>query len=1252
MDQGNPAQSSLGVVVVYFREQEYTGIKFSRSARDVSLQENAAQGTVVTQTQAQYPDGSQTGISYSLFSGNQMSSFGINPITGEIWVQKSEGLDFEESPRLRLVVKAETASSSSYMAVNLILEDVNDNLPRFHLQNYVAYIREAQGYDFPIIQVSAEDLDQSQNAQVTYSLRSSSMSALFKIDPVTGSISTAAIMDREIWTQTKLVVTAMDRGIPRLAGSATLTVIIVDLNDNRPMIPVPREVRVPEDTMIGTIITQVTGNDVDTGPALSYTLQLDADTEGLFGIHRFGGGVSLTGALDYESRSWYSLTIHSSDSKHHSEANLTVLVEDVNDNRPVFTQELYQVTVSEHLPADSVVITVTATDRDSGDNGRVTYRVVSSTRGAFYIDLNNGTVFVNQKTEFDFENPSILVLVEARDHGIPSLSSFATIQIQVSDINDNAPIFHQSEYRATMSEDNLPGSTILTLEAIDGDLSRDNCGFDFAITSGNSGNTFQIESSVRFLEGKGFQTVGSIILVEELDFEAIPKYNLTVVVSDRGIPQQSSSVPILISITDANDNPPAFSRAEYNIILSEGVATGTEILHLSASDPDSAPNGEVQYSISSGNENELFQVDMWTGVLKLRKTLSGESQSSHVIVVQATDGQGHYAFVPVTIEVKDINDNRPYFPLKQVTASIRENQPKNALVTILHAIDHDRGLYGQLKYFMFDNSKDGKNAFLINQTTGEIRTRSSFDYEKVNSFNFVVGAMDTGNYSATVTVQVYVTGMDEYDPVFTSSEFLFEVPDGAKKGQVIGRVQAKDEDGGVDGIVLYSMLDPSPYFEMNKSNGEISLKMDSYSRPVSRSKRELRQMTLKVTAHSPLETSRVAVAKVRVDVTHTTFGIHTDMNTALLSVIAVSLGTIVILILIALALFFVKLRCQRKYHKGHGRKLGSSTMMHKFEETKFATNEIIYHQALPGYTSESRNNSGHFTRGGSLDPSHSSGRGSAEVEVAEDDEIRMINEYPRVSSISSSMQERLSARGPDSGIQQDADQLSDVSCEPSIDTSGWLKKKKGSLNGSIVSGSMYRDDASSYISVGRGLNISHPKDYTFPADGKPAVDGSLTAIVATDEELRGSYNWDYLLNWCPQFQPLASVFTEIARLKDETTPHHSRRHFLHKAKLTESRIDPPPLITSVAHPGAKTVPPKPAIGRTYPHLGSFRRSPLSDQGSISSLAMSPSFSPSLSPLAAHSPAVTPFSVSQGPSASVISATNHHLEHSEEGDLRI
>jgi len=95
--------------------------------------------------------------------------------------------------------------------------------------------------------------------------------------------------------------------------------------------------------LIGTLITQVTGNDVDSGPSLSYSLLLDSDTQGKFGIHRFGGDVSLTASLDFEERTWYILTVRSSDTKQQSYANLTVLVEDVNDNAPVFSQDLYEV---------------------------------------------------------------------------------------------------------------------------------------------------------------------------------------------------------------------------------------------------------------------------------------------------------------------------------------------------------------------------------------------------------------------------------------------------------------------------------------------------------------------------------------------------------------------------------------------------------------------------------------------------------------------------------------------------------------------------------------------------------------------------------------------------------------------------------------------------------------------------------------------------------------------------------------------
>lgn len=682
-------------------------------------------------------------------------------------------------------------------------------------------------------------------------------------------------------------------------------------------------------------------------------------------------------------------------------------------------------------------------------------------------------------------------------------------------------------------------------------------------------------------------------------------------------------------------------------------------------DPDSTPNAEVQYSISSGNEVNLFTVDPWSGALKLQRALDREHQPTHVVIVQATDGQGHFALAPVIVEVKDVNDNHPFFPVDVLIASIRENQPANSAVTVLHAIDHDTGVFGQLKYYMLERSGAGKESFAVDQNSGEIRSKIPFDFEKVNTFSFVAVAADSGNHSATVTVQVFVTGEDEYDPLFTSSDFSFEVPEGAKKGQSIGQVQASDEDEGVDGIVLYSLTASSPYFDVNKTTGVVFLKLDSSGSSSSsgsgRSKRETRVMTLDVQAHSPLDTSRTTTAQVSIDVTNTNFGLAADVNILVISIVAVSLGFIVLLVVMAVVVFLVKSRRRKKGQETGNRTVASGTALQKLDDCSPGPGgERIYHQALPGYAGDQGGaGGGPYTRGGSLDPSHSSGRGSAEA--AEDDEIRMINEYPRVASITSSMQEHISARGPDSGIQQDADQLSDISCEPAaLEGSTWFKGKKlgGSLSGTLLSGQLpvYRDEGGGYLGVGRGLNISLPKDYAFPEDGKPSVDGSLTAIVASDEELRGSYNWDYLLNWCPQFQPLANVFTEIARLKDETAQQsqNPRQPFQPKPKMDpKPRIDPPPLITSVAHPGAMSVPPKvPVIGRTFPHLASLRRSPISHEGSISSAAMSPSFSPSLSPLAARSPAVSPFGVNQGPSASMISTREPSLEQSPDHEMRI
>ncbi|XP_035755124.1 protocadherin-16 [Egretta garzetta] len=1189
-DLGQPALSSTGVVVIHLQEEPYRGLRFPRSTSDVALPENAAPGTTVASIQAMHTGGSSGRITYSIVSGNEKNAFLIQPSSGAISVQDSSSLDFEASPRLRLVVQAETAASFGFMAINLNLQDVNDNLPRFQLQNYVAFIWESQSYDSPVIQVLADDPDQGANGQVTYAINQSlPMAGLYHIDPQTGTITTAAILDREIWSQTRLVVTAVDRGTPPLVGSATLTVVVMDINDNSPTIPFPWEVRVPENTLLGTQIAQLTGNDVDSGPTLSYTLVLDGDAMGTFSVLRYGGRIALTGPLDYEQRSHYTLTLRASDTRHETEANLTVIVEDMNDNAPTFSQGFYQVALPEHTPAGSTLLTVSATDPDSGSNGDVTFRLAVPSPD-IAIDPSNGTLFTIRRVEFNTSQPTLDLVVEASDHGSPSLSSWTTVQLQVLDVNDHSPSFQVPRYNASVPEDLRPGTTVLTLEAGDADLSRENAGFDYTIVSGNGGNAFQVESRVAWAGGH-LRTQGALVLVEPLDFEAIPVYNLTVAASDRGLPQRSTTVPVLITVQDVNDNPPVFARAEYRTAVSESTPPGTELLRMVAHDADSGPHGHVHYTISSGDQHGLFQLHESTGALCLARPLDREAQALHALVVQATDMPGgHFALVPVAIEVKDINDNKPYFPVEVLSASMRENLPPGTLVTTLRAVDADTGVFGELRYTVLEQPVgepgmvEGRDAFSVNSSSGELRSRLTFDYERAKAFQLLVRATDAGNASATVTVRVLVTGEDEYDPIFLSPSFNFEVPEGARKGQSIGRVLATDEDEGADGVVLYSLAKPSPYFAINQTTGSIYLRVDSQPQAgAGRAKREPREMSLEVQARSPLPASRSASAQVTIDVTHTSFGLAPDLNLLLVAV-AASLGVVVVLAAVAIVLALVRSRHRRGREKPEGDgPLGRSGSLQKLsrEEPALPGGEHIYHQALPGYGGEP---AGPYTRGGSLDPSHSSGRGSGQG--AEDDEIRMINEYPRVASITASMQEHISARGPDSGIQQDADQLSDISCEPAaLESAQWFKSKKGS-----------------------GLLLPGPPPQLYREDGG-----------------------------------------EFARLKDESS---LRKPFPTKPKAEpKPRIDPPPLITSVAHPGAKSVPPKPPAGRTFPHPSSLRRSPISHEGSISSSAMSPSFSPSLSPLAARSPVVSPFGISQGPSASAISA-EHSLEPPEEAELRI
>ncbi|KAA0702516.1 Protocadherin-16 Protein dachsous -like protein 1 [Triplophysa tibetana] len=954
-DQGTPSLTSTVTLDINVLDLNDNSPVFPSNSYSVEISEDAPEGSLVLKVSASDPDeGSNSQLVYFL-SQESRGMFTVDQNTGRI--RTATTLDREKVSSYSFKVYAMDSSAtnphntSAQLTVNVL--DVNDNAPFFKTDPLTIYVfSSAVSNHVVLCSMRAEDKDFGANGSVIY--RFANPVKGFTINSLTGDIQATEKLHVLTQSQRTLIVEAMDHGSPSQSSLGVVVVYIREqIYQGIRFYHNTRDVSLPENAAKGTAVIQIHAQYPDgSSSGIKYSI-FSGNKQHSFRISPYTGYANLSPfskmtVLDPE---WVIIVImcrgltvneilaSSWRKRVGGEKSGVVLL---LSGDPTRCQELYQtcldsseaqsVTIAEHSPAESSVITVTSTDKDSRENGRITYRVVSP-KDMFQIDPYN-------------------VVVESCDSGTPPLISQTTVKVHISDFNDNDPVFLQTEYRASVSEDEVPGSTILTLEAMDMDLFQDNCGFDFAIASGNV---------------------------------------------DNGRNRKQCSLP----------------RRQ-----------------------------RVQYSISSGDESEFFSVDRWNGSLSLRRSLVGDQVSSHLLIIQASNGQGHFALAPVTVEVKDINNNLTYFPLKTITASIRENLPQNSLVTTLHVIDQRsnvKGSYGEIEYFLLNkdrfsaNSCNGKDFFLVNRTSGEVRTCFPFDFEKAK-------------ISATVTVQVFVTSEDEYDPVFTHLDFTFSVPEDAKKGQSIGQVLAKDEDGGIDGIVLYTLANSSPHFEVNAFTGIISLKMDAYQQHVSCAKGETRQMTLNVIAHSPLETSRKTSAQITIDVTHTSFGISTDVNVVLTSAIAASLVGIVIFLLNVVFMFILRSKRYKEQESCTGI-VTNVTALETLEDLKFPGGENLQtgnnQQTLPGYAAEQPGNEGGWecTRDGSLDQSNSSRCGSVEVE-------------------------HIAARGPDTGIQQDDDQLTDISCEPGIDAKQWLKEKKlGSLSGTLLASQLpaYRDGGG-YIS--------------------------------------------------------------------------------------------------------------------------------------------------------------------------------------------
>ncbi|KAM6346530.1 LOW QUALITY PROTEIN: protocadherin-23 [Podargus strigoides] len=1231
-DQGVPPRTATAMVIIFTEEQEEE-ISFSHSLYEASMPENSAAGTSLLTVEAYEHKFTGENLKYSIFSDKE-SIFSIHPITGAITVKEPKFLDYEIKNKIHLSILVESSLNSALCGVTVLIQDVNDNVPKFEQSYYKASVWEGQSPKTDIMQVFATDLDSGLNGETEYSILSGNENATFLIDSARGILATNTVLDHENTSSYRLVVQAADKGNPRLSATSIVRIQVLDVNDNAPVVQPLGEVEVPENALPGFIVTRVSASDADSRPALQFGFIYDNSPGMKFAIDQHNGVVTVVEPLDFEETAVYKLRIVVSDSVHQTEAELTILVLDVNDNPPVFTQDSYQVSLPELVSVDATVLTVSAVDRDSEYNGMISYKILSSSEG-FSIDHKHGSVFASGPMT-QLEKISVIqLLIGAMDGGSPTLSAVTSVEVHVEDVNNYAPQFTRVLYNLSVSEDALVGESVLTFSAIDYDRTHENTYVKYSIIDGNAENLFSVETSVMESE-TSYKLVGSLVLSNVLDRETAASHHLVLLASDRGMPSLNSTATVLITVLDVNDNPPVFSSPEYHVHVKESIPVGSHVTEVSANDCDAGTNAEITYVILSGNDRGHFHLDEKTGSVDLVKMLDYEDTMKFTLIIQASDGGAdvkNVAFSVVLVSILDDNDYAPLFLFPSLSCIVSENLPTFSFVCTVNALDFDKGSYGHLTYSIQSSCLAHREAprdhdlFFIDPLTGDINTKQMFDYESQNRYCLVIQAKDKGDSLATVTVQVDIEGRDEFDPVCTQDQYFFNLPEKNEAGQLLGRVTASDSDGGLDGVVHYSLLKTSPFFSVNQTSGNIYL-TQAIHRKKNGSKRNDDTLELLVRAHSPQNESKFTVCTVLVNVSNSPESYPVVSAYSLTISILVSL---IVFLLLAISLIALILRhkwkdlmnsCVKKEavfssanDMNSARKEKDCQKIQSTESSMLPMGAIAEWLSLAGI-GEGKNDDVPCRH------SDSSDHGSAKGESAEDEEIKRINEHPCRKSVSSALSER-GSQVPDSGIPRESDQFSCQSGEINVVTTMQsmesIQAIKGQGREACDTACAHKVLSQTLKKIGvkeKDIVTDLTREYVLTSDRQDSGYDSLATLGTSDEDLGGGYNWDYVLSWEPTFQSLASVFNDIAKLEDESVHIHSF------PKEKKYLVFPPPLITSVAQPGIRTVPPRMPNVISGQAFKKIPRSPLVHIG-YPPPTMTPSFSPSLSLFTVQTSAASP-----------------------------
>ncbi|XP_016520989.1 protocadherin alpha-C2 isoform X2 [Poecilia formosa] len=548
--------------------------------------------------------------------------------------------------------------------IELGITDINDNAPHFRRDRVELDVSESATPGERFSLPNAVDPDVGINTIKTYKL---STSDHFTIEIQTGSDGTQYVdlvltksLDREEKAVHKLILTAVDGGVPVRSGTANIIVRVQDTNDNPPQFDKQTyTINMAENTPIGTLVVNLNATDLDEGSnseiVYSFTLYTSEKTQDVFTLNPNTGEITVKGTIDYEDMKFYEMHIEAKDKGAHpllGQCKIMVDVTDMNDNFPEITVQSVKNTVPENVPVGTVIALVGVSDRDTGDNGKINISIheampfilnKSSDRPTHYNLIVSEPLDREKVPEYD-------ITLIARDTGKPPLSDNETITVHLLDVNDNAPQFPQSFYTIRVMENNAPGSLLSSLTAFDPDLHENQYLVYFIIEKEIANTSMSMLFSIN-------PENGNLYALKTFDYEIEKEFLFHIEARDSGSPPLSSNVTVHIIIVDQNDNAPVIVspwRAHGSVVeekIPRSTDKGSLVAKVIALDTDSVHNSRITYQFLQVTDASLFSLDQYNGEIRTMRMFSYKDSRHHRLVVVAKDNGEPALSATVTIKL-------------------------------------------------------------------------------------------------------------------------------------------------------------------------------------------------------------------------------------------------------------------------------------------------------------------------------------------------------------------------------------------------------------------------------------------------------------------------------------------------------------------------------------------------------------------------------------------------------------------------